>query len=142
MGEAEASVLAGIFRRAFPVDPPAWGARAFLEFSKSGTSVIHRHDHGAIFGRLAGDEAEICLIFVDPSFQRRGIAQSLLERFLRDCKSRGGNAVFLEVSADNAPAKAFYQKNGFMACGKRPGYYAREGRAAGEALILRRELGE
>jgi ribosomal-protein-alanine N-acetyltransferase len=67
----------------------------------------------------APGEAEILNLAVDPVFQRRGIASTLLNAV--GIKVQG--TVFLEVAASNTAAIAFYQRNGWERIGVRPGYY-------------------
>jgi ribosomal protein S18 acetylase RimI-like enzyme len=54
-------------------------------------------------------------IAVHQAFQRRGIAQALLERVLADCLAGGVRLLTLEASGDTpaAPARAFYEAVGF-----------------------------
>lgn len=69
------------------------------------------------------DEGCLEKIAVRPECQRRGIAQAILGSFLRYGEERLAY-IGLEVRADNSPAIALYEKNGFTAVGRRKNYYA------------------
>lgn len=69
------------------------------------------------------DEGCLEKIAVRPDCQRKGIAQAILSSFLRYGEEHLAY-IGLEVRADNAPAIALYEKNGFTAVGRRKNYYA------------------
>ena len=73
------------------------------------------------------------MIATHPSAQRRGIATALLEEALAVL---GGGTLFLEVAERNDAARALYAKFGFVAVGRRPGYY-RTPSGRQDALVLR-----
>lgn len=85
-------------------------------------------------GRLGSEsepEFEVHTLGVDPSFQRRGIGRGLMERLLAyadgaarpEAHKPAAGPVFLEVRADNEPAKRLYQSLGFEFLALRKGYY-------------------
>lgn len=78
---------------------------------------------GFIIGRVVAGEAELLTIAVTPEAQGRGIGGRLVARFLAEAVLRGAANVFLEVAADNAAGLALYQKAGFVASGRRRGYF-------------------
>ena len=79
-------------------------------------------------------EAEINDICTHPAFRRQGIAELMMDAIISDGRKNGVDMISLEVRASNAPAKALYEKNGFVCEGIRKKYYDdRE-----DALILRR----
>ena len=71
---------------------------------------------------LGGGEAELLNIGVDPAYQRRRVAEDLLNEILKHIKSQA-DTVFLEVRESNAPAISLYEKLGFNQTGVRPNYY-------------------
>lgn len=79
-----------------------------------------------IFGFLllqkAQDEAEILSVCVHPARRDRKIGEALVQAALCVEETR---AFFLEVAADNAPARRLYEKTGFTVFGVRPAYYRR-----------------
>lgn len=81
-------------------------------------------------------EADVMNIAVDESYRRQGVASGLVSALLRVLSHRQVCALLLEVRASNAPARAMYDKLGFVQVGRRPNYYIapRE-----DALILRKE---
>lgn len=86
---------------------------------------------GFIIGRFqpgfpAGQplEAEIYNIGVLEQFRVAGIGTKLFNEYVRRCRDAGVAAVWLEVRASNAPAIAFYKKNGFERHSVRPNFYA------------------
>lgn len=69
------------------------------------------------------DEGCLEKIAVRPDCRRQGVAQAILGSFLRYGEEHLAY-IGLEVRADNAPAIALYEKNGFTAVGRRKNYYA------------------
>ena len=69
------------------------------------------------------DECHITNFAVAPAQRRRGVADFLLGRVLKDAKGRGLLRATLEVRLGNAAAIALYEKWGFTAAAMRPRYY-------------------
>ena len=96
-------------------------------------------------GRVAGyigsqtvlDESDMMNVAVHPDFRRKGIAESLVNALAEALKQRESRCLTLEVRASNEPAKALYEKLGFVQVGLRKNYY-RNPRE--DALILRKEF--
>ena len=95
---------------------------------------------GFILSRIAGMEAEILSIVVDPAVRRQGLARALLAQHLDRLRERGVRELFLEVDEANEPALAFYASFGLKTVGRRRGYYARASGGHGGALVLRCDL--
>jgi ribosomal-protein-alanine N-acetyltransferase len=95
---------------------------------------------GFVLARVMAGEAEILTLAVAPRCRRRGVGRALLDAASLMAEQRGAQAMFLEVASDNAAALALYVLAGFSQAGVRRGYYRRPGRAAGDALVLRRAL--
>ena len=91
---------------------------------------------GMIMARTAADEAEVLTLAVAPAARRQGIGRALLQQAMATARERGAAAMFLEVAADNAPARALYAAAGLRVVGRRPRYYP----GGGDALMLRRAL--
>jgi len=68
-------------------------------------------------------EGYVQTIAVRRSAQGRGIGRALLEALLTEAARRGLEQVGLEVRADNEPAQRLYAAYGFVAVGRRRGYY-------------------
>lgn len=69
------------------------------------------------------DEADLVSIAVDERSRRQGLGALLMEHMLDWCKSNGVARLMLEVRLSNAPARAMYQRFGFVEDGIRRGYY-------------------
>jgi [ribosomal protein S18]-alanine N-acetyltransferase len=95
-------------------------------------SESHGEIKGFVFGRQAGDEAEILNLGVLPERRRRGEGGALLEGTIAEFRTRGVGRVFLEVRESNKSAIRFYEERGFSRTGRRPGYY----REPAEAAVL------
>ena len=105
--------------------------------------VIHavtQAPHGFALLQILPPEAEIVTLAIDPAAQGCGHGTALLAAALRHAAEAGARSMFLEVAADNAPARALYARAGFARSGTRRGYYARPGRPPVDALVLSRSL--
>ncbi|MEM6304235.1 MAG: GNAT family N-acetyltransferase [Pseudomonadota bacterium] len=130
--------LEQIHRAAFTQDRP-WRAAEFTDLLASPHVTLHAAPYGFALTRTVAGESELLTIAVLPTHQRRGIAQALLLQWLAMLKNRA-DVAFLEVAADNAPARGLYEKVGFAQAGARPAYYARATGPAMDALLMRREM--
>ena len=81
-------------------------------------------------------ETDMMNIAVHPDYRRRGIGEALVETLVAALVRNGSHSLMLEVRASNEPAKALYEKLGFVQVGRRPNYYRNPKEAA---LILRKE---
>ncbi|MEW2913110.1 GNAT family N-acetyltransferase [Leisingera sp. JC11] len=90
--------------------------------------------------RVIADEAELLTIVTDPAHQRQGLARACMAGWESLACARGAAEVFLEVAEDNAPAQALYRSCGFAECGRRAGYYRREGANRADAILMRKSL--
>jgi ribosomal-protein-alanine N-acetyltransferase len=125
--------LADLHARAFA---QAWRAES-LKSLMSGPGVfgfVAEDDEacGFILVRLAADETEILTIAVGPGRRKRGLASALLDHAARDMRMRGAARMFLEVGAQNTPARNLYEKYGFREVGRRKAYYEN----GDDALVL------
>jgi ribosomal-protein-alanine N-acetyltransferase len=89
--------------------------------------------------QMAGGEAELLTMAVNPDLRRRGFGRLLLNQLIMSASSYGADAIWLEVRRSNAPAIALYRSAGFVDIGWRKGYYQT---AAGreDAIMMRRSL--
>lgn len=92
---------------------------------------------GFVCFRVIRDQAELLNLAVHPSCRRQGVGSRLLEETLAAASQGGATRIFLEVRPSNAPAVRFYERHGFLAWGRRPGYYWDP---AEDALELTRRL--
>jgi ribosomal-protein-alanine N-acetyltransferase len=83
------------------------------------------------------DEGHITNIAVDPSYQRGGVGQRLMEEITVYAVSRGVTKMTLEVRVSNLGAQALYKKMGYVSFGVRKRYYQDNNE---DAFIMWREL--
>ncbi|MBD5804214.1 ribosomal-protein-alanine N-acetyltransferase [Azoarcus sp. Aa7] len=86
------------------------------------------------------DEAHLLNISVARTVQRRGIGGKLLEYLSSEALRAGATQFFLEVRPSNTTALALYERHGFVAIGRRKGYYPASGGQREDAIVMRREL--
>ncbi|MDY2628358.1 MAG: ribosomal protein S18-alanine N-acetyltransferase [Lachnospiraceae bacterium] len=80
---------------------------------------------GYLFFMAAADEGELLRIGVSPEYRRQGVGQVLLEHMDYFVLENGIYSVWLEVRESNEPARALYEKSGFVTQGCRKKYYHR-----------------
>ena len=81
-------------------------------------------------------ESDMMNVAVHPDYRRQGVAEKLCLSLVEALKENGNRCLTLEVRASNEPAKALYEKLGFIQVGLRKNYY-RNPRE--DACILRKE---
>lgn len=74
-----------------------------------------------------GDDAEVMNIDVTTTRQNQGVGRTLFNHMIANAREQGAKRMLLEVSVENAPALALYQKLGFTRMGLRKRYYQPEG---------------
>ena len=67
--------------------------------------------------------AHLVLLAVDPAYRRRGLGAALFGWLEKLARLGGIARVRLELRADNAEARAFYERLGFRVSELRRGYY-------------------
>ena len=82
------------------------------------------------------EQAEILRIGTHPDHQRQGIASQLFEVLNKGLRNNKVESLLLEVRADNLPAIALYEQQGFVVIHRRKGYYQVQHQAAIDALIM------
>ena len=81
-------------------------------------------------------ETDMMNVAVRPECRRKGVAEALIAALIAGLKERESRCLTLEVRDSNAPARALYEKLGFLEVGRRKNYYRNPGE---DALILRKE---
>src|SRR6185437_3550205 len=122
-----------------------WGEGEFeLMIAERNTLVQRLRLRSNVIGfavsRIAADEAEILSIAVAASHRGQGFSRDLLLTHLGHLAGRGVRTVFLEVAANNQPARRLYDHAGFIVTGRRERYYREAGGRELNALIMRRDL--
>ena len=135
---SDAVRCAELERLLFPGDDP-WSAQSFREELRAGHHYVAARIDDTLVGYaglgVAGAEAEVHTLGVEPAHQGRGIGRALLRDLLAVADAAHA-AVFLEVRTDNEPAHALYASEGFAVVGLRKRYYAPSG---ADAHTMRRE---
>lgn len=108
---------------------PRWGEVAV----DPGARVV-----GFLIGRRYPDAWHLMDLAVSPAHRRRGVGRSLLRRFLRAADA-ARMPVILEVRERNVEAVALYEGEGFLAIGRRRGYYPD---TKEDALVMARDAGD
>ena len=105
--------------------------------------MLAQDEAGSVCGfsllRTVADEAELLLLAVSPSAQRRGVGGSLLDHFIEHGRRSGIHRLHLEVR-DGNPAVAMYQAFGFKAEGRRRKYYNGIDGSQHDALTMARQI--
>lgn len=118
--------------------PPAarWSAEAFAAaLTDPACFLVATGPEGFALGRVVAGEAELLTLAVACDRRRAGLGRSLLDGFEGTARARGAADAFLEVAADNAPARALYLGAGWEEVGRRRGYYAWV-----DAVVMRKRL--
>jgi ribosomal-protein-alanine N-acetyltransferase len=113
-----------------------WSAAAFRAAAANPICfLIDEGETGFALGRSVADEAELLTLVVAGDARRRGVGATLLAAFESEARRRGAEAAFLEVAADNAPARRLYERAGWRVAGQRSGYYD-----GTDAIAMRKRL--
>lgn len=91
-----------------------------------------------VLGWFVGGDGEIANIAVAADARGQGIGGRLLDEALGAAQAQGSTMVHLEVRESNALAHALYASRGFVAVGRRRGYYREP---LEDAIVLRKEFG-
>jgi ribosomal-protein-alanine N-acetyltransferase len=133
--------LAALHARCFTTPRP-WGEPDFAAFLQDPLAfLLTEGDAAFLLGRAVAGEAELLTLAVAPESRRLGLARKLVARFLYQSRLRAAETAFLEVAADNAPARALYAASGFTESGRRPNYYATPTGQRLDAILMHRALG-
>lgn len=141
--------LMALERVSFPRD--AWSPatmRAVLESEHSRFLVLSRHGarsrdsvlgYAAVQAAQGAGEADVETLNVHPDVRRGGWATRMLAELARWAERRGAKDLFLEVRESAGPARALYERLGFVEIGRRTNYYRTEGV---DAIVMRASVGE
>lgn len=132
--------MAALHARCFTTPAP-WSARDFAGLAADPLCFVLAEPQGFLLGRAVAGEAELLTLAVLPEARRQGIGARLVAGFLNAARERQAEMAFLEVSAENTPAIALYQQQGFAQSGCRRGYYAASGGRRIDGLIMSRTVG-
>lgn len=145
LGASDVDRAAALHRAAFAdLGERGWAREEIAELlaSPGVAGLLLRRDGndiGFALCRTVADEAELLTIAVAPGHRRLGAGRALLACVIALVRERGAASLFLEVGDDNPAARALYRKTGFATVGHRAAYYARQGRPAVDAIVMRLE---
>ena len=91
---------------------------------------------GSVGSQSVLGESDMMNVAVHPDYRRQGIAEALCNALVEALKKKENYCLTLEVRASNEPAKALYEKLGFIQVGLRKNYYRNPKE---DACILRKE---
>jgi ribosomal-protein-alanine N-acetyltransferase len=132
--------LAALHALAFTDTPRPWTAAEFGDLLAQRTTLLVTLPGGFALGRVAGPEAELLTLAVDPEARRRGLGAALIAGFEAAAAARGAEQCLLEVAVTNAAARGLYRRLGYALAGRRPRYYVRAAAPPVDALVLRKRL--
>lgn len=134
IGEADLPEVLRLERELYPED--AW-TEAMIRGELAGQPDTRHYlmavelPAGEIVGyaglAAAGGQADVQTIGVRADHRGHGLGARLLTALLEEASRRHCTEVFLEVRADNAPARRLYERYGFTEIGVRKRYYQPSG---------------
>lgn len=97
-----------------------------IQDRNSSVVVARSEQHVVAFAimHFGDDSAHLNLLAVARQWRRQSYGRRLIDWLLRSAEIAGIRRIDLELRADNASAKAFYESLGFVVNGMKPRYYA------------------
>ena len=122
-----------------------WSRGNFIDSLAAGYQAVLRLDAdaqllGYFLAQPGFEETHLLNLAVAPRHQRQGHGRALLAQLQTWARTRGDQALWLEVRAGNPSALALYRRLGFAQMGLRKGYYPASGQQREDALVLRLDL--
>lgn len=119
----------------------AWGYQTIIELLAQDSIdllVVYQSDKivGYCLYQVVFEQAEILRIGTHLNYQRQGIASNLFAKLNEKLQELEVESLLLEVRADNLPAIALYEQQGFETIHQRKGYYKAAHQPAVDALIM------
>ena len=105
--------LVVVYKATFAPEGRGWSVDEIADLAARGLFIVYDDDVSFVLFSLVADEAELLTLAVRPEQRRRGRAAALLSAALPLLSERGARSLFLEVAADNTPARALYEATGF-----------------------------
>lgn len=123
---------------------PSWGEDAFrsaLAIPGTVLQILACDETPVAFAlyRRMFEEAEILTLGTRPAFRGRRLAATLLREGQTYLAALQVERLFLEVGAQNTPARRLYSSMGFKEIGRRAGYYLHGDRSE-DAIIMLKNL--
>lgn len=126
MAERHLPFLAEIEKACFSAP---WSETALQEELGNPIAVflVAQSEKGDVLGyagmHVAVDEGYFDNVAVSPESRRQGVGDALISAMVKQGQKRNLSRLTLEVRVSNAPARALYEKHGFILDGIRPGFY-------------------
>lgn len=115
--------------------PRPWSEGVFRDELAEANRIYLVAEEDVILGfggvMVAGDEAHVTNLLVDPESRRLGLGHRLMVGLIRAAVAQGARHLTLEVRTSNRPARRLYAGLGMAPVGVRPGYYGGD-----DALIM------
>lgn len=127
MGEQHVSALAEIEQACFSAP---WSENALREELENPVAVFltAQGEGNTVLGyagmHVIAGEGYFTNVAVSPAYRRQGVADALLTALKQVAKEKDLFRLTLEVRVSNTPARALYEKHGFVCDGIRPDFYA------------------
>ncbi len=123
------------------VGADGWSSDSFKsEAEKKSGIVLYATENLRIIGLVCGcfgaDQADITSVAVTPAYRRRGIAENLINEFIRILPNIT-ESIFLEVRESNSAAITLYKKLGFEQISIRKRFYSLPEE---NAVIMKKDL--
>ncbi len=131
--------LAALHGDCFTIPRP-WSADEFRGLLTQKNIHLISHPHGFALISIAGPEAELLTLAVDPDQRRQGFANTLMADMETHCRAENVEEVFLEVVDTNAPARALYVACGYTVKGARKDYYNGPNGTKVSAVVMAKTL--
>lgn len=131
--------LADIHAASF-TQPRPWSVDEFASLLASDHTRLLTSANGFALIQIAGPEAELLTIAVQPDARRSGQGRDLLTRALTSAKAANCEEIFLEVVEDNTAAIALYRTLGFADRAIRKDYYNGPNGTKSSAVIMHRSI--
>ncbi len=94
--------------------PDAWWIVGYPDQPPAGCILVNDSPYGP--------SADIIYMGLAPEYRRRGLAQAMLNRAIRQADDRDRRGVSVAVDTGNPPAMSLYQHNGFIETNRRLAY--------------------
>lgn len=129
--------LAALHARCFTIPRP-WSAQEFSDLLAMQGCFLLTDTHGFLLGRAIAGEGELLTLAVEPEARRHGVGRALTQEFAERANALGADDLFLEVAANNTPARSLYSSLGWQEAGRRKEYYA----PGQDAIVMRYKVNE
>ena len=114
----------------------AFNEESMLSFLTDEKTHVFYDEISLAIIQVAGSEADLITLAVDPNQHQKGIASNLLHLVLSYLKGLNVKELFLEVAISNVAALKLYNNFGFRTCGVRKNYYSNDNCTTTDAATM------